>query len=218
MNIVYFRYNFTMKDIYFITATNTNVGKTKASEVFLRYFSSKGKSVGYFKPIETGVSDIPEDGSKMFNLAKKLNPKFEQLNINDIVPYQFKLAAAPFVAKQNNIISIEFIKEKITYLQKFCDVLIIEGAGGLLVPINKNYFIKDLIKDINPIKTFLIVPSHLGSINDTLLSINLLEKENIKYDWYINLYKNQEEFEKITLPFYKAYFDKISFLQEGTKC
>jgi dethiobiotin synthetase len=154
----------------------------------------------------------------MFNLTKKLNPMFTQLNINDIVPYQFKLAAAPFVAKQNTTISIEFIKKKINYLHKFCDVLIIEGAGGLFVPINDNYFIKDLIKDINPIKTFLIVASHLGSINDTLLSINLLEKENIKYDWYINLYKDKEEFEKITLPFYKAYFDKISFLQEGTKC
>ena len=207
-----------MKEIYFITATNTNVGKTKASEVFLKHFTSLNKSVGYFKPIETGVTAIPEDGTKMFNLTKELNPNFTQLNINDIVPYQFELAASPFVAKQNITIDIKFIKEKINYLQKFCDVLIIEGAGGLLVPINDNYFIKDLIKDINPIKTFLIVPSHLGSINDTLLSINLLEKENIKYDWYINLYKDKEEFEKITLPFYKAYFDKISFLQEGTKC
>jgi len=203
-----------MKEIYFITATNTNIGKTKASEKFLEKFSSLGKKVGYFKPIETGVIDEALDGVKMFNLTKKLNKNFECLNINDIVPYQFKLAAAPFVANENNIdINITFIKEKINYLLKFCDILIIEGAGGLLVPIKKDYFIIDLIKDINPKKTFLITPSKLGCINDTLLNINFLKKENINFEWYINLYENKDEFNEITLPFYKAYFDKISFLQ-----
>jgi len=206
-----------MKEIYFITATNTDIGKTKASEIFLKSYAKQGKSVGYFKPIETGVNNIPKDATSMFELVKTLNPKFKQLTINDIVPYQFELPASPYVAKENCEISIDFIKQNITYLHNFCDVLIIEGAGGLLVPISDNYFMKDLIKDINPNNTFLIVPSHLGSINDTLLSINLLKQENIKYTWYINLYKDKNEFEKITLPFYKAYFDKISFL-EGTKC
>jgi len=202
-----------MKEIYFITATNTNIGKTKACEVFLKKFAQDGKKVAYFKPIETGViNNNPLDGTQMFNLSKKLNKNLENININDIVPYQFELAAAPFVAKGNTNIDISHIKEKINQLLKLCDVLIIEGAGGLMVPINKDYFIKDLIKEINPTKTFLIVPSYLGSINDTLLSISLLEKENINFEWFINLYENENDFKKITLPFYKAYFDKISFL------
>jgi len=208
-----------MKEIYFITATNTNIGKTTASEVFLKQFASKGKKVGYFKPFETGVVNNPEDGLKLLNLCKKLNKDFLNLTINDIVPYSFKLAAAPFVANTNNInIDINFIKEKISYLQQFCDVLIIEGAGGLLVPLKKDYFIYNLIQDIKPNNTFLIVPSKLGSINDTLLNINFLQNKKIKFSWFINLYENKDEFEKITLPFYKAYFDKISFLQEGYKC
>ena len=202
-----------MKEIYFITATNTNVGKTKASEVFLKKFANTGKKVGYFKPIETGVINEPLDGSLMFDLAKSLNKQFEQLTIKDIVPYQFKLAAAPFVANTQNInIDVETIKEKISYLLKFCDVLIIEGAGGLYVPIKKDYFMFDLIKDINPSKTFLIVPSKLGSINETMLNIDFLKKHNINFEWYINLYKEKKEFKEITLPFYNAYFDKISFL------
>jgi dethiobiotin synthetase len=62
------------KNIYFITATNTNIGKTKACEVFLNKFAKKGKKVGYFKPIETGVKNIPQDGAKMLKLVSKLNP------------------------------------------------------------------------------------------------------------------------------------------------
>jgi len=208
-----------MKKIYFITATNTNIGKTKASEIFLKQFANQGKKVGYFKPFETGVINNPEDGLKLFNLCKNLNHDFSNVTIDDIVPYCFKLAAAPFVANTNNIdININFIKDKISYLHKFCDVLIIEGAGGLFVPLKKDYFIYNLLQDINPNNTFLIVPSKLGSINDTLLNINFLQSKKIKFSWFINLYENKDEFEKITLPFYKAYFDKISFLQEGYKC
>jgi dethiobiotin synthetase len=202
-----------MKEIYFITATNTNVGKTKASEVFLKKFALENKRVGYFKPIETGVIDKPLDGTVMFDLTKSLNKEFINLSINDIVPYQFKLPAAPFVANEKNIdINIDFIKNKISYLLQFCDTLIIEGAGGLYVPIKKDYFMYDLIKDINPTQTYLIVPSQLGSINETMLNIDFLKNKNIDFKWFINLYKDKNEFNKITLPFYKAYFDKISFL------
>ena len=202
-----------MNEIYFITATNTDIGKTKASEFFLKKLAKDGKKVGYFKPIETGVSNQPLDGTLLLNLTKKLNPSFD-VNINDVVPSQYELPAAPFVASKGKNIDIQIIKNKINKLLKLCDILIIEGAGGLMVPINKNYFIYDLIKDIKPTKTILVCPSFLGSINDTLLSQNLLKQHDIKFDWYINLYKDKKEFEKITLPFYKAYFDKIRYLQD----
>ncbi len=203
-----------MKEIYFITATNTNVGKTKACEIFLEQFAKQNKKVGYLKPIETGVVDLPEDGSKLLMLAKKLNSAFE-VTIDDVVPYQFTLPAAPFVASGERIIDIQIILEKITYLHQFCDLLIIEGAGGLMVPINKNYFMIDLIEQINPTNTFLIAPTYLGSINDTLLSIEALKNRNITHKLYLNLYKDKEDFFKITFPFYKAYFDTLHFLNEG---
>jgi len=202
-----------MKEIYFITATNTDIGKTKACEIFLKKFAKDGKKVGYLKPIETGVDTQPLDGTLLLNLTKELNPSFE-VSIDDAVPFQFKLPAAPFVASNGKNIDIKIIQNKIQELLQFCDVLIIEGAGGLMVPINKNYFMYDLIKDINPTKTILVCPSYLGSINDTLLSQNLLNQKKIKYDWYINLFKDKKEFENITLPFYKAYFGKIRYLQD----
>ncbi len=196
----------------FITATNTDIGKTYASELFLKYYASKGLKVGYFKPIETGVTSLPIDGNKMLNLVKKLNPEFD-VSINDIVPYQFELPAAPYVAKKGSKIDIDLIIEKKEYLQSLCDILIIEGAGGLLVPIEKDFFIIDLIKKLKT-KAILICPSKLGSINDSLLSMEALKNRNIDFDWYINLYKDKKSFEEVSLPFYKDYFKKINFLDE----
>lgn len=199
-----------MKEIYFVTATNTDVGKSYACEVFLKKLAREGKRVGYLKPIETGVKKIPHDGSKLLKVAKELNPDFK-VELNDVVPFQYKLPAAPFVASGGKHIDIDIIKEKADHLLNYCDTLIIEGAGGLMVPINKNFFMINLIKEFN-CKTILICPSNLGSINDTLLSQKALENHGIDFSWYINLYKDKESFDKVTLPFYKEYFDTIMFL------
>ena len=196
----------------FITATNTDVGKTYASEKFLRYFAKQGLKVGYFKPCETGVIDLPIDGNKMLTITKELNPDYK-VDLSDVVPYQFKLPAAPWVAKGNTFISLELIKQKKKYLEQFCDVLIIEGAGGLMVPLEKDLFIIDLIKELDA-EAILITPSKLGCINDTLLSINALKAKNIDFEFFINLFEDKESFEKVSKPFLLDYFKKLNFLQD----
>lgn len=196
----------------FITATNTDVGKTYACERFLKYYAKKGLKVGYFKPCETGVIEKPLDGTKMLNLVKKLNPDFN-VDINDVVPYQFKLPAAPYVAKKDSFISLDFIKEKMHYLEQFCDILIIEGAGGLMVPIEKNFFIIDMIRELQ-CKAILITPSKLGCINDTLLSIEALKNRKLDFDWYINLYEDKKDFHKVSKPFLEEYFYKLKYLED----
>ena len=204
--------NYYKNKSIFITATNTDVGKTYASEKFLRFFAKNGLKVGYFKPCETGVIDFPLDGTKMLNLTKELNPNFK-VSINDVVPYQFKLPAAPYVAKGNSLISLDYFKEKKKYLQQFCDVLIIEGAGGLMVPLEKNLFIIDLIKELDS-QAILITPSKLGCINDTLLSINALKAKNIDFEFFINLYQDIDSFEKVSKPFLLDYFKELNFLND----
>ena len=204
--------NYYKNKSIFITATNTDVGKTYASEKFLRFFAKEGLKVGYFKPCETGVINSPLDGTKMLNLTKELNPNFN-VTINDVVPYQFLLPAAPYVSKGNTIIDTIFLKEKKEYLQSLCDVLIIEGAGGLMVPIEKDFFMIDLITLFSS-ETFLITPSKLGCINDTLLSINILKEKKIDFEFYINLFQDIESFEKVSKPFLIDYFGKLNFLQD----
>ncbi len=203
-----------MKEVFFVTATNTDVGKSYASEIFLEKFAKENKKVGYFKPIETGVDTLPQDGLKLLQIVQNLNPHFTP-DLNEVVPYQFKLPAAPFVAKGDTKIDIQNLLQKAKNLLNYCDVLIVEGAGGLMVPIEKNYFMIDLIKEFHKqlnAKTILISPSNLGSINDTMLSQTLLKNYNINYEWYINLYKDKESFKTVTLPFYKEYFNQINYL------
>lgn len=207
--------NYYVNKSIFITATNTDVGKTYACEKFLRYFAKAGLKVGYFKPCETGVVNFPLDGMKMLNLVKELNPSFN-VTINDVVPYQFKLPAAPYVAKENTVIDINFLKEKKEFLQSMCDVLIIEGAGGLMVPIEKNLFMIDLIKEFD-CETILITPSKLGCINDTLLSIHALKSKNINFEFYINLHEDIDSFGKVSKPFLTNYFGKLNFLEDLQK-
>jgi len=198
--------------ILFISATNTDVGKTYACEKILKHYSNKGLKVGYFKPCETGVVDTPLDGTKMLDLVKKLNPDFD-LDIKEVVPYQFKLPAAPYVAKKDSDIDIDFLKKQVIYLKSFCDVLVIEGAGGLMVPIKKDLFIIDLIKEFQA-KAILISPSKLGCINDTLLSIEALKNRSLDFDWYINLYEDKDSFDEVSRPFLKDYFKELKFLKD----
>ena len=205
-----------MKNIkIFITATNTDVGKTYITESLIRYFSSIGFRVAVLKPIETGVKNQkPLDGTKLFKTALLYNKKLYKFSISEIVPYQFKLPASPYVAKDETIINIRKIRQIIQKLEKVSDILLIEGAGGLMVPIEKNYFMIDLIKEIN-CKTLLVSPSNLGSINDTLLSIEKLKNSEIDFEWTINLHKDIESFHKVTEPFYKEHFKKIYIFQHN---
>ncbi|NPA27443.1 MAG: dethiobiotin synthase [Epsilonproteobacteria bacterium] len=205
-----------MAKILFITATNTNIGKTYASIQILKKLALIGYKVGACKPIETGVDNIPQDAHKLLTIVKQNNNRFKHLTPLDITAYSFKLPAAPFVADTKGIINIAKVCEKIMELSSYCDILVVEGAGGLMVPIKRDYFMIDLIKELDA-KTLLVTPSYLGSINETLLSIKALEDKDIDFDWVVNLYRDKEEFKKITKPFYDAYFKEWQTLDEYIK-
>ena len=197
----------------FLTATNTDIGKTFASLILIEEFSKLGYRVGVFKPIETGVEEFPKDGEKLLKRAKEFNHLLKDFTIDDIVPFQFKLPASPFVAKKKKKIKFKKIKEAYKKISKVSDIVIIEGAGGLMVPIKKNFFMVDFISYFKA-TPLLVTPSKLGSINDTLLSIEALKKRKKKFIWAINLYRESKSFKKITLPYYKKRFKKIYYLQK----
>jgi dethiobiotin synthetase len=200
----------------FVTATNTDIGKTYTITTLIEELSKQGIRVGVYKPIETGVETLPIDGQKLFETVCRYNKEFCNLSIDDIVTYQYKLPAAPYVAKKDTTIDLEYIKSHMKYLQKFCDVLIVEGAGGLMVPINRDFFIIDLIKYLE-CHTLLVTSSKLGSINDTLLSISKLKEYSINFEWVINLYQDKDSFFEVTYPFYNDYFNSVDILQNSTK-
>ncbi len=179
----------------FISGTNTNVGKTFITNKIAMNLINKGIKIGISKPIETGVIDIPLDA--MLHL-KTQNIK---CNINDICFYQFSLPASPFVADKENIIDVQRIKINLNKLEKKCDILLIEGAGGLFVPIKKDYFMIDLIKELNTF-CFIVSDSKLGCINNLISSRKILGQYNINFKSIVNIFN--DDFMKTSYPFVKT--------------
>jgi len=124
----------------FITATGTNVGKTHTTLRLIDALAVKGRSVAVFKPIETGVVDNAPDATILLEACRKVNRNFEALSVQDITAYTFPLPAAPFCADTNHTIRIDRILEKYHQLSQLCDILLVEGAGGLMVPVTKDFF------------------------------------------------------------------------------
>ena len=188
----------------FISANNTDCGKTYATLRLIEKFSELGYKVGVMKPIETGVKNLPLDGKTLLNKAKKYNPLLKNLNYNDVVPVQFKLPASPFVAGKVNL---EKIKKSYEKIKPLCDILLIEGAGGIRVPIKMSskfqvFEMWQFIEIFNA-KLFLIIGSKLGMINDFLLNKYFLESKKINYTWAINLF--DASYFEISHPFMKQF-------------
>jgi len=200
--------------ILFVTATNTNVGKTYTTVKLIEEFSKQGILVGVCKPIETGVTSEPMDAKLLLESVQRFNPNFHDLTPKDITAYTFELPASPYSADLNSVIKIESIKEKIEELQALCDLLIVEGAGGLMVPITSNYKMIDLAEALKA-TTLLVTPSRLGCINDTLLSIEALKNREISFDWCVNLHEDRESFAEVTQPFYDEVFPDWWSVEDG---
>ena len=200
----------------FISATGTDVGKTHTTLKLIEALATKGLKVGVFKPIETGVNDTPADASLLLETCQKVNENFKDLKPLDITAYTFALPAAPFCADTKQSIDLQRIIDKHDELAKRCDILLVEGAGGLMVPITKEYMMINLIKDLNA-KTLLVTPSKLGCINDTILSILALKTFDIDFDWCVNVHEDSESFSEVTKPYYDAVFPEWWSLDKGLK-
>ena len=195
----------------FITATNTDIGKTYAVLKLIEAFGDKGLRVGVLKPIETGVEEYPLDGKLLLERACEYNENLKSFTYKDIVPVQYRLPAAPYVSKGEENIDFDAIKRAYEKISKVSDVVLIEGAGGLMVPVDKEFYMYDFIKFFGA-KVLLVSHSRLGCINDTLLNLNLLKSLHVEYKWCINM-RDKESFDKTTLPYYRDRFGRVLTLQ-----
>ena len=130
--------------IVFISGTGTGIGKTYINMRLNALLIERNLNIISIKPIETGVDSNNTPRDALLHAQNQSTKK----DISEICFYTFALPAAPFVADSQGIIDLDFLKNKIRALEKQCDILMIEGAGGLFVPIKKDYFFIDLIKDL----------------------------------------------------------------------
>lgn len=186
----------------FVTATNTDIGKTYATKLLLKEYASRGLRVGVIKPIETGVVDgVYPDGDTLLKLLKELNSECKDLTVKDIVPISYELPAAPYIASQGKALDFELLNGAMEKMETLCDVLVIEGAGGLYVPVDANFMIIDLIPYFNA-TGLLVTHCSLGCINDSLLSLQALQRRNIDASMVFNCRDADESFSVVSEPFF----------------
>ena len=165
-----------LKKQIFITGTDTEVGKTFIAKLLSMAFIDVGYKVAYYKPIETGCDPICED---TFNITQITGQFYEEALL-----YQFKLPASPYTAdlKENKNIDIDKIVKHYNSLKNRYNIVIVEGAGGLLVPIKKIngkiFTYLDLIKALD-VPVIIVAKSTLGTINHTVLTVRALKGEGV---------------------------------------
>ena len=169
---------------FFITATGTDIGKTFILENICRQLLKNGKKVTAIKPIISGFQD-DDPSSDSAKILTILGLDLNQKNLDSISPYRFKAPLSPNIAAnlENKNIDFEelvkFCQNKIDQAKQNNSYLFIEGAGGVMTPINNDKTFADLISELK-IPTILVVGNYLGTISHTLTSIKAMQAHNIK--------------------------------------
>jgi dethiobiotin synthetase len=163
----------------FITGTDTGVGKTYIAERLVSGFRDKGIDVGVMKPAETGCHHragrlIPRDALRLMKAAGNVDP------LALINPYRFKEPLAPFVAAQRagEIIDPRIITSSFKTLCSKHEFMIVEGAGGIMVPLTRHYSYCELASTLK-LPVVIVARPGLGTISHTLLTISALRLQDI---------------------------------------
>ena len=162
-----------MTKAVFISGTDTDVGKTVVSALLCRFLLERGLTVGYYKPVQSGAvlsdSSPGEWMSPDCQLVTQLAPR-----VMAWCSYSLPLPAAPQLAAEHATPSVAIDSKTLDLdfdsLQRCCDIVVVEGAGGLAVPLTSQLAISDLVERWN-LPLVLVCRPNLGTINHTVLSI-----------------------------------------------
>ena len=174
-----------MKDAFFITGTDTGVGKTHVACQLLRQYAAQGLKVIGMKPIAAGCDLIDgewvnEDVVKLTAASNVAAPR-ELMN-----PYCFNEPIAPHLAAEIAGVEIDIavLKSAFDQLCTLADVVIVEGAGGVLVPLNHQKNLTDLVLALN-IPIIIVVGVRLGCINHALLTFEAIKTRKIRLKGWV---------------------------------
>jgi len=193
----------------FISGIDTNTGKTIATGLVALYLKKLGYKVITQKIVQTSCNKISEDIIKHREI---MNEKLNDFDLQSITcPYIFEFPASPHLSSklENKEINPNKILKATKELEKHFDYLLIEGVGGLCVPLNKNIILIDYIV-ANKYPLILITSGKLGSINHTLLSLEAIKKRKIKLKAiiYNNYFSSDEIINSDSKSFLKKFIKK----------
>ncbi len=166
-----------MEQGYFITGTDTNVGKTWATIALMRYFKQQGITVVGMKPVASGCSMQDGQLKNEDALLIKENASFK-VDYDLINPYAYELPVSPHIAGINNPANLSTIVERFNTLKALAEIVLVEGAGGLYAPLNDQEDISDLAKAL-ALPVILVVAIRLGCINHAKLTWQAIQYSGI---------------------------------------
>ena len=167
-------------DNIFVVGTDTGVGKTVLSLLLMQFFYANGCIPFYVKPIQTGCND-PYDKDSDAKFIYKHVGRLTKKDPADSIVYCFREPKAPYFASRNEgkTIELKAIQNALDKKSRIYSPVIMEAAGGLLVPVNEKTLMIDLIK-MTGAKPIIAARAGLGTINHTLLTIEALHKRDIQ--------------------------------------
>ena len=167
-------------DKIFVTGIGTGIGKTVVSAILVEALNAD-----YWKPVQAGY----EDGTDSEWIKSVVSNKETRIH-NEA--YKLKLPASPHIAarSEQQKIDLDFIRQQMPAAKQ----LVIEGAGGLMVPLNEDEFVADLVIKLE-VPVVLVSRNYLGSINHSLLTAQACKAKNIQVmGWIFNdHFMNYEE-------------------------
>lgn len=177
-----------MSKAYFVTGTDTEVGKTFVSSALLARAKKQGFSTAAVKPVASGAVMTAEglrneDGVALLSQCS-LSLRYEEVN-----PVVFEPAIAPHIAAQqvNRLVHVNELKKYCNVvLNKNADVTLIEGAGGWRVPVNNQETLADLARELK-LPIILVVGMRLGCINHAVLTAEAIKRDGLELaGWVAN--------------------------------
>lgn len=199
-----------MGKVIFVTGIDTNVGKTFATGYVARALANAGKKVITQKMIQTGCRETSED----VEMHRRLQGIgwLEEDRAGTTCPYVFTYPCSPHMAAERDGRRIDTarIAEATRRLQDAYEYVLVEGAGGLMVPIDEETLTIDYIRE-QGYPVLLVTSGKLGSLNHTLLSLFACRQYGIPVQAILyNLYPRTDgEIERNSLEYLKAHFPEI---------
>ena len=173
--------------ILFVTGTDTGVGKTFITALLAKALADQGIDVKVQKWVSTGNSNISEDCVFIYELlGNKPGETIYGLQDttgfgSDTAPYCLPLPASPHLAAEQAGVTIKtkVIRDALIRLESSCEILIVEGVGGVLVPLSRAMLLADLVADLK-LPALVVARSGLGTLNHTLLTLEALRHRDIQ--------------------------------------
>ncbi len=170
-----------MRQRFFVTSTGTGIGKTFITAALARQAKGLGKSVMAYKPIISGYDPVHPEESDTGFLLQSLEIDTTPENIDRISPWRFSTPLAPSMAARTEKIELDYdavLAHGRKALEGPEDIVIIEGVGGVMVPVDDKHTVLDWIEALGT-QAILVTGSYLGTISHTLTALATLQQRAV---------------------------------------